>query len=260
MLSIFTRPAPPPAGDPAWGLPRPASSDSPQLQASTSISPLCLASEDSPSIPASLRNISNGMMSPPSPDPDASRRAQLNDTILRARSPAPHVPRTASFRGWRIHDRRSKRSQPCSEGQRIAARRSRERTARAGTGGHHEPADARLPGGGDGEASRGPARRGRADVPPGPALAAGSAGRVPPARAIGGPGQPAGRRTAAVRAGDRAQSRRARIPRELRQRADDRGADRRRGGGVRKGYFATAGFSRGVDEPGHGTAQPRRPG
>src|SRR5262249_6472083 len=98
MFSIFTRPAPPPAGDPAWGLSRPASSDSPQLQASTSISPLCLASEDSPSIPASLRNISTGIVSPPAPDPDASRRAQSNDTILlpgRSQGPRPPAP----FRG-----------------------------------------------------------------------------------------------------------------------------------------------------------------
>src|SRR5262249_50814793 len=92
MLSIFTRPAPPPAGDPAWGLPRPASSDSPQLQASTSISPLCLASEDSPSIPASLRNISTGIVSPPSPDPDASRRVQSNDTILPGRKSGAAPP------------------------------------------------------------------------------------------------------------------------------------------------------------------------
>src|SRR6516225_2431716 len=64
MFSTFTRPAPPPP--PAGG---PASFDSPQLQASTSISPLCLASKDSPAIPASLRNISSAIVSPPLPDP-----------------------------------------------------------------------------------------------------------------------------------------------------------------------------------------------
>src|SRR5262245_40585365 len=69
MFSIFTRPAPPPP-PPA----DPPSCDSPQLQASTSISPLCLASVDSPSMPASLRHILTGTASPPSPEPDASRR------------------------------------------------------------------------------------------------------------------------------------------------------------------------------------------
>src|SRR6516162_5937868 len=79
----FTLPTPPPP--PVCG----GSSDSPQLHASTSISPLCLASTDSPSIPASLRNISAGMASPSRTEPAHSRPGK--DLLLQRQRQIPYL-------------------------------------------------------------------------------------------------------------------------------------------------------------------------
>src|SRR5271165_3187663 len=88
MLSIFTRPAPAPpaAADTASGV------DSPQLQASTSISPLCLASKDSPAIPVSLRNISSAIVSPPLPDPEREPPGAIDLYYTSGRSHALGAP------------------------------------------------------------------------------------------------------------------------------------------------------------------------
>src|SRR5262245_32756263 len=80
---IFPAPAPPVA------LPIVVGFEAPHEKLSTSISPLCLSSVDSPSIPSSFRNASNGIY--PSSTPLGRQRNDELDVVVTGR-PAAHRP------------------------------------------------------------------------------------------------------------------------------------------------------------------------